>query len=737
MIAEHHIANLPLAFWPMAFGSLGMLLLGISAAVPVVIHLLSRRRYNEMAWAAMEYLLAAMRKNARRIQLEQLLLLIVRVMILLVLAFALSDASCSLSSRLTRAFVATGGTTHHVIVIDGSYSMQYRDEDQTRFERAKELAAALVQSSQQGDGFTLILLADPPRAIVAAPAYDPADVVDEINALTGLDGSGNLTATLGEVEKILETARKEHPRLTHNRVYFFSDLGRTTWGTATTDTGAGRLASLGQRATLLLLDLGEAGADNLAVTSLTQFEPYVTAGHEVNYQAQIKNFGGQKNSRQLVEFLVDDRRVDEDRVDLAPGEEASVGFSYRFEQAGDHVVEIRSAKDKLAVDDARWLSVPVAESLKVLCIAGKPGSARYVAWSLQPRKMDSPTVRAELASESALLERELSEYDCVFLCNVGRFGRDEAEVLYNYLSGGGGLVIFLGDQVLPDSYNLELAGDLAKHRILPARIGPLADAGSYRFDPGDYEHPIVDPFRGFERTGLLTTPVWRYYKLEVDPESQARVALRFNNSDPAIVEEPIERGRCILVATAASDASVDSDQDPPVPWTAISAWHSFPPLVHEMLAFSAAGRFEGRTVDVGQPFSAVLRTSAADVPLEVRDPAGQRRRVRMSVDGEDSHWIHNDTYRSGVYRAVYGPPVDRSQVFAVNVNTAESDLSRVDPQMLPPELLVQTQIAGNAQTAAMLSRGNEGRMFRFALMGLLALLFGETYLAWRFGSSSL
>ena len=63
--------------------------------------------------------------------------------------------------------------------------------------------------------------------------------------------------------------------------------------------------------------------------------------------------------------------------------------------------------------------------------------------------------------------------------------------------------------------------------------------------------------------------------------------------------------------------------------------------------------------------------------------------------------------------------------------------TRVDPQMLPPELLVQTQIAGNSQTAAMLSRGNEGRLFRFALMGLLALLFCETYLAWRFGSSSL
>lgn len=727
--------DLPIAFLPF-FGSAGMLLLGLAAAVPIVIHLWSRRKYNEVAWAAMDYLLAALRKHSRRIQMEQLLLLAVRVAILLLLAFALADASCSLSPRLARSLALAGGTTHHVIVIDGSFSMQSREDEQERFERAKQLATSLVQNSPQGDGFTLVLLADPPRAVISAPAYDPVDVVDEINELVCLDGGGDLTATLAEVEKILATSRKEHPRLTRDRVYFFSDLGRTTWAAATTDTLGGRLATLGQEAALLLLDLGQPDADNAALTSLTQFEPYVVAGQEVTFQAQVKNFGRQDRVRQKVEFLVDDRRVAEDLVDIAAGDESPVAFPYRFENAGDHVVEFRISDDRLAVDNHRRKSVPVAESLNVLCIAGKPGAARYVAWSLQPREDAAVVIRPEVATESALLERELAEYDCVFLCNVGRFGRDEAGVLYRYVKGGGGLAVFLGDQVIPESYNQQLGGEATAKRVLPAEIGELAEPGSYRFDPRDYRHPIVSPFRGFERAGLLSTPVWRYFKLEPLPQARAETALWFDSGDPAIVEAPAGRGRCVLVATAASDASVDRSQDPPREWTIMSAWHSFPPLVHEMLSLSIAGRFEGRTVVVGQPLSAVLRAFAADVPLEMVDPSGQRRRVRMAIDGDDSHWVFNDTFQSGVYRAVYGPPVEKEQRFAVNVDTAESDLTRVDPDLLPSELLVKTQITADTAPAAMLGTGDEGRLFRIALIALMILLLSETFLAWYFGSSS-
>src|SRR5579871_6124133 len=64
-----------------------------AAAVPVVIHLLNRRRYRIVDWAAMRFLLAAQKQNLRRLRLEQWLLLAVRTLILLLLVAAMAAVS--------------------------------------------------------------------------------------------------------------------------------------------------------------------------------------------------------------------------------------------------------------------------------------------------------------------------------------------------------------------------------------------------------------------------------------------------------------------------------------------------------------------------------------------------------------------------------------------------------------------------------------------------------------------
>src|SRR5262245_47529406 len=158
-----------------------MLAWGLAAALPILIHLWSRRRYRQETWAAMAFLLAALRKNSRRIQLEQWILLAVRTAILGLFALALADPQLSTFSSWIGG--AGGGQTHTVLVLDGSYSMDYRREDKSRFAAAKELAKQIVEASQQGDGFTLVLMAEPPRAVIAQPAFDPEDVLEELNNL--------------------------------------------------------------------------------------------------------------------------------------------------------------------------------------------------------------------------------------------------------------------------------------------------------------------------------------------------------------------------------------------------------------------------------------------------------------------------------------------------------------------------------------------------------------------------
>ena len=60
------------------------------ASIPIIIHILNRRRYKTVNWAAMDFLLRAMRKNRRRVRFEQWLLLAVRCLVLAFLGLALA-----------------------------------------------------------------------------------------------------------------------------------------------------------------------------------------------------------------------------------------------------------------------------------------------------------------------------------------------------------------------------------------------------------------------------------------------------------------------------------------------------------------------------------------------------------------------------------------------------------------------------------------------------------------------
>jgi hypothetical protein len=723
----------------LAFGFGNLLMLGwlAAAAAPILIHLWNKRRYREVSWAAIEYLLAAMRKNSRRMWLEQWLLLLVRTLIIALVVFAVAQPFLEQAGL---GFVP-GQRTLKVLVIDGSYSMGYKPTDKSRFERAKQLAAQIVEESAQGDAFTLVLMASPPSTIVGSPAAEPRDFLEEIENLKLPHAGADLPATLVRVERILQSA--EDAGEMRKEVYFLTDLGRNTWVPDLKDAEAAeyrqRLERLAQQATLVVVDLGQAGAENLAVTNVAADEPFATTTREVTVSAQVRNFGTQPRNHHPLELHVDDKRIKEAYVDVAAGEQARVSFSHRFDTPGDHVVEVRLGTDLLDIDNHRWLSVPVKEQLRVLCVNGKPatqhmtGATDYLALALNPDagNANAPgAVQPEVIPESALLERDLSRYDCIFLCNVAQFTSNEARVLENALKHGVGLVFFLGDQVLPDRYNRELAGEQGV-RVLPARLKELIAEPQYqyRFDPLDYRHPLVAAFQGREQAGLLTTPVYKYYRLA--PEPTARIALAFDGGDAAIVEETIHRGRSILIATEGSLSSTGAGAEP---WTTLPAWPSFVPIVQEILALAVRGQMTEHNVEVGQVLGDSLEALATRATVSVTSPNGSHEDVRMAMDRQSSRWSFADTHESGVYRVDLGAPVSRNEAFAVNIDTSESDLTKLAPEELPKEFTTHKRSSLDEADSPNIS--HRSGVHKTLLYCVLGLLFAETFLAWRFGHTT-
>src|SRR4051794_25768519 len=125
----------------LAPGWLGTALLGLAAvAVPIIIHLLFKTRYRIVDWGAMQFLRKSLEQTTRRIKFRELLLLLLRVALLALLAFALMRPS----SR--RATGQGGAPVDAVFIIDASGSMAVIEGGQTRLDAAKSAALRLLDS---------------------------------------------------------------------------------------------------------------------------------------------------------------------------------------------------------------------------------------------------------------------------------------------------------------------------------------------------------------------------------------------------------------------------------------------------------------------------------------------------------------------------------------------------------------------------------------------------------------
>lgn len=727
----------------LGFGFLNWAMLGwlAAASLPLLIHLWNRRQHREVPWAAAEFLLAALRKNARRLRLEQWLLLAVRTLLILLIVFAVAQPYMEQLGLIA----PNVGRTHKVIVVDGTFSMGFKPADRSRFQRAKQLATQIVEESPQGDAFSLVLLGKPPRVVVGTPAFEPNDFVEEIENLQLPHTAGDLPATLQRVQEIVERAEKDNPRLTQTEVYFISDLGRATWvGEAEEETTADEFRNQAKRlselAALVLLDVGQPDAENLAVTDVRLMEPFVTTQEPVRFEVILRNFGRQDQIRRRTEFVVDGRAVAQEDVDLTAGEDVVLNFAHRFETPGDHVVECRLSGDLLDIDNHRWMSLAAKEQIDVLCVDGSPsgdalgGAAGYLAVALAPKEstFGGHVVRPQVVPETSLLEADLSSFDCIFLCNVGQFTRREAHALESYLEGGGGLVCFLGDRVQIDSYNRHLHGEAeGESPILPARLIEVVAENQYSLDPLDYQHPIVQAFRGQQQAGLLTTPVKRYVRLDVSEDPDSSIALATSGGDPMIVQAPRDRGTVILVATSAD-----------VSWTAMPVWPSYLPLVQELLAAAVRGQLNDRNTIAGSAIGASVRSNDPDRAVAVRLPDGDDATVRVKTSADGSNWTFADTQLSGVYSVSQGSPGKEPLNFAVNVDPVESDLTKLDVSELRTDIwpgvpFLHSTTWQDTEGQPMADAVRRGQFHRALLYAVLALLFAEIALATYMGRRSI
>lgn len=736
---------------------------------PILIHLLARRRFKRIRWAAMDFLLDAQRRNKKRLRMEEWILLALRCLAVLFIATMIGRPFF----KPTGVSAMWGGSqrTERVFLIDDSMSMAYETPEGQNFERAKEAVRRLIDTIRQetpDDTVTILRMSAPDAPLDAGTYLDETqtqELLERVDALTPTLSAINPSQAIESVVQVID----RNSELTNVALYLISDFQRNDWVSQEAEVGeadgeSAVMAPLVEWAKhehglhVMLIDLSIDDPVNQAVSDLRFRGGQLVAGTNGSIRITVANFSDSAVENVALEVTVGNLVQPGKSIrQLAPGQQATVDLEVLFARAGYESIKVELPSDNLLGDNRRFATTEVVSAVRVLIVNGESSSdsfadeVTYLSTALRPEGEVFSGNEVVIVDEAELDGVQLSTFHVVVLANVYRISEPAVESLERFVKGGGGMVIFLGDQVDPDLYNTALYRE--GEGLLPASITEQIRAPEIaNLVVTDRLHPAM---RGLsvegDPLGIGQISFFRYFAchpheveaFDDDPlplgttsrrnrKRPARVVARFNDASesPAIVERPFGAGRVVLITT-----------------TADKEWHNWPdhptflPIMMELMRHVTRRSDRGEGVWVGQPILLPLAVGAFEPEALVRTPAYPNEReviVTATPSGDGTglvfRWDH--TMQTGLYefRLKSRDGGDVSRLVAVNTDPLESDLiaaEEVELRNMMGDLSFEyvkgldalSGVAGDA-------RVEFWRLFLF--MALIALML-EQFLAWRWG----
>ena len=639
------------------------------ASIPIIIHILNRRRHRALDWGAMRFLKVAFVTRHRRVRIEELILLILRTLLLALLVLAMARPFIT-----SRRFSSAENRKDLVIVLDASFSMGLKSQGTTIFALAKAEARNAVDTLSDGDAVSVLLASNVPKPLVEGLSYDFEKIKGALarshESLSSLNMPQSIDRALALLRKGQNPIR-EILIITDGQAHGWATGDVTAWQYV-----ADQLESFTRKPRVYVLTIGrKEQVTNLGVREIELRRTVVGTDRDVRITVNVRNSGENAFDPSHLNFSIDGTRVRQVSLEkLLPGAPTSASFVYRFKKSGSHFVTAELDSDMLESDNRAHFGLEVLEKLPVLLVDGatSPDPLKRETLFLNsalrptPRYVVHPTVIAP----AELARANLSEFRAVVLANVPRLGSTEIMKLTGFVRRGGGLLIVPGSRVDVDTYNatlwqkgtgllptkmLKIVGDAAR-RDQPFRIS----------ETGLRNYAATKLLADKEKSDLGDAQIFRYVKMAARAETTGvSVPLRLANADPLLVERQIEKGRVMVVACPL-DAT----------WSDLAMRNAFVVLVHEVIYYLASPLLPAHNIPAGKDLVVVLDETDPAQKVELDLPLGGHEELTVRRHEGRREAVYENTREAGLYKATWrGRNGLVRRYYVVNFEPAESDLA--------------------------------------------------------------
>jgi hypothetical protein len=634
--------------------------------VPVLIHLLSRRRYRRVPWAAMEFLLRAQSASRRRVRWQSAILLALRVAVvfLLVVNFARPGL-------IGAAGLAGGhGSGDVFVLIDDSASMACGRGGRPAIERARGVTEGLAGRTLERGGRLTVYAAGGREPVLASSAgrTTAGEAARRLAAVGPTGGPFDLQERLGRLGSDAAETSVGEPSFV-----VVTDMRASDWGAAEPGQEArAALAALGAHGPVRIVDVGDLPFRNGAVVAADHPGRFLYAGEPATFRVVVANGGEERLAAGLLEVRLDGRPMPSlEHPEVPPRVSREVPAQVLVPRAGSHALQFSlAAGDDFGPDDTFVCAFEAHDSVPVLIVEGHSGAGSYLAAALRA-EASGPGIQPEVIDALREPAGDLGGYAAVLLVEVPR-PPTWLDRLAAYVEQGGRLALFAGPATDAQAWNEASSwAGLAPARLLETVRPP---DGPVHIAAGSYEDPMLAPFAGWEAVfGAARFSAYR----RLEPAGEAAVLLRFSDEvlSPALVV--VRRGSGCAALFASSAGSEWNDwpysQVGRVSYLALMSW-----FVEQGILASAA-----RNLELGDrlshPGGQAGRHDAEMVLVQaVRDADPQSLSARLSA-GVSGSLLSEPLRRQGVWRLrTTGPSRSPEDVLiAVNVPAHERRLGRV------------------------------------------------------------
>ncbi len=440
----------------------------VAAAGPILIHLLNRRRFKVVEWAAMDFLLEAVRRNRRVLQLRDLVLLVLRTAALLLFGLALARPMFSTSDHAAD----DSQPIHAVLAIDNSLSMSHETLGRTLLDEARGKAKEFIEAIPEGSRISVIPLAGSAAPLALDPYRAKEDARDALDRIETVDRS---VSALAAIDAGREAQARAPEFKDATRLVFLGDQQSIDWPRSLADSrsgGEGSASALNgaELPEMQVVSIAAGEPDNAWIDSFALQDGLADVETPAALTAVVR-LEGAPREHVPVTLTVDGVEVASQNIDLASGQSREVTFHYKFDLAvepGKPVstpVKVSIPADRQPADDARYLIAPVVAALPVVFVDQlgddeDPKRNRY-GESRQMRRLLAPvTSRGDAARQLVEIKHvRIDQVDRPLLENarlvvVAGVASPETSVplLRDFVRQGGQLLIVAGADFDPAAW---------------------------------------------------------------------------------------------------------------------------------------------------------------------------------------------------------------------------------------------------------------------------------------------